>query len=60
MKILQLLSRVWNGPQNSLSGKQAEEKMVSILRNKFPKAKVVEVCDISGNDEVSMTCNLCS
>ncbi|XP_058792318.1 bolA-like protein 3 isoform X2 [Phymastichus coffea] len=43
-----LLSRVWNGPQNSLSGKQAEEKMVAILRSKFPQAKVIEVCDVSG------------
>lgn len=48
MKIFQLLSRVWNGPQNVLTGKQAEEKMTSILRNKFPKAEVIEVCDISG------------
>ena len=48
MKIFQLLSRVWNGPQNVLTGKQAEDKMVAILRTKFPKAQVIEVCDVSG------------
>ncbi|XP_008208500.1 bolA-like protein 3 [Nasonia vitripennis] len=48
IKILQLLSRVWNGPQNVLTGKQAEEKMTTLLRNKFPKAELIEVCDVSG------------
>lgn len=47
-KVFQLLSRVWNGPQNVLTGKEAEEKMVSILRDKFPEAKIIEVCDVSG------------
>lgn len=50
VKVLQLLSRVWNGPNNALTGKQAEEKMVSILRSKFPKAKAIEVCDVSGKN----------
>lgn len=50
LKMFQLLSRVWNGPQNALTGKQAEEKMTSILRNKFPKAKVIEVSDVSGKN----------
>lgn len=45
---ISLLSRVWNGPNKTLSGKEAEEKMVSILRNTFPKADVIEVTDISG------------
>ncbi|CAL7948844.1 unnamed protein product [Xylocopa violacea] len=45
---ISLLSRVWNGPNNALAGKHAEQKMISILRNKFPKAKVIEVNDVSG------------
>ena len=49
VKVLQLLSRVWNGPQSSLTGKQAEDKMISILRKTFPKAEVIEVQDVSGN-----------
>lgn len=48
MKVLQLLSRVWNGPNSALAGKHAEQKMISILRNKFPKAKLIEVNDVSG------------
>lgn len=52
VKVLQLLSRVWNGPQNVLTGKQAEEKMISILRSRFPKAQVIEVCDVSGKDQI--------
>lgn len=44
----QLLSRVWSGQSGVLAGKQAEEKMTSILRNKFPKAHTIEVNDISG------------
>ncbi|XP_043516305.1 bolA-like protein 3 isoform X1 [Frieseomelitta varia] len=46
--VLQLLSRVWNGPNRVLAGKNAEQKMISILRNKFPQAKVIEVNDVSG------------
>ncbi|KAK0181545.1 hypothetical protein PV327_003821 [Microctonus hyperodae] len=42
------LSRVWRGQSNVLAGKQAEEKMISILKNKFPKAELIEVNDISG------------
>ncbi|CAD6240863.1 GSCOCG00008966001-RA-CDS [Cotesia congregata] len=45
---LQLLSKVWSGQSGVLAGKQAEEKMTSILRNKFPKAQTIEVNDISG------------
>lgn len=47
-KVLQLLSRVWSGPNNTLAGKQAEQKMIDILRNKFPKAEIIEVTDVSG------------
>ncbi|KOC64132.1 BolA-like protein 3 [Habropoda laboriosa] len=49
MKVLQLLSRVWNGSNrsNRLAGKEAEQKMTSILRNKFPKANLIEVSDVS-------------
>ncbi|KAF7997163.1 hypothetical protein HCN44_005440 [Aphidius gifuensis] len=47
-KILQLLSRVWSGSSGVLAGKEAEIKMTTLLRNKFPKAKVIEVNDISG------------
>ncbi|XP_076750291.1 bolA-like protein 3 isoform X2 [Xylocopa sonorina] len=43
-----LLSRVWNGPNNALAGKHAEQKVLSILRNKFPKAKLINVNDVSG------------
>lgn len=50
MKVLQLLSRVWNGPSGVLAGKQAEQKMTSILRNKFPNAKLIEVSDVSGKE----------
>ncbi|XP_076665738.1 bolA-like protein 3 isoform X1 [Andrena cerasifolii] len=45
---ISLLSRVWNGPSGVLAGKQAEQKMTSILRNKFPNAKLIEVSDVSG------------
>lgn len=47
-KVLQLLSRVWSGPNGVLAGKQAEQKMIDILRNKFPKAQIIEVTDVSG------------
>ncbi|KAF7379411.1 hypothetical protein HZH68_016261 [Vespula germanica] len=45
---ISLLSRVWNGPNGALAGKQAEQKMISLLRNKFPKAQLIEVTDVSG------------
>lgn len=45
---ISLLSRVWNGPNSALAGKQAEQKMITILRDKFPKAKLIEVNDMSG------------
>ncbi|KAG7203157.1 hypothetical protein KM043_010275 [Ampulex compressa] len=45
---ISLLSRVWNGPSGVLAGKQAEQRMISLLRNKFPKAKLIEVTDVSG------------
>lgn len=45
---ISLLSRVWNGPSGALAGKDAERKMISILRNKFPNAKLIEVNDVSG------------
>ncbi|XP_003702388.1 bolA-like protein 3 isoform X1 [Megachile rotundata] len=45
---ISLLSRVWNGPNRVLAGKQAEQKMISILKNKFPNAKLIEVNDVSG------------
>lgn len=47
-KVLQLLSKVWSGPNNVLAGKKAEEKMTSILRSKFPQAQSIEVTDVSG------------
>ncbi|RLU15931.1 hypothetical protein DMN91_011688 [Ooceraea biroi] len=47
-KLLQLLSRLWNGSSGVLAGKQAEQKMISILRNRFPKAQLIEVTDMSG------------
>lgn len=47
-ELLQLLSRVWSGPVKELSGKQAEEKMTNLLREKLPQAKSIEVTDISG------------
>lgn len=47
-KLLQLLSRLWNGPNGVLAGKQAEQKMISILRNRFPQAQLIEVTDVSG------------
>jgi len=49
-KLLQLLSRLWNGPRGVLAGKQAEEKMISILRNRFPNAQLIEVTDMSGKN----------
>ncbi|XP_034935539.1 bolA-like protein 3 isoform X2 [Chelonus insularis] len=39
---------VWSGQSNVLAGKQAEEKMTTILKNKFPNAEIIEVTDISG------------
>ncbi|XP_046418635.1 bolA-like protein 3 [Neodiprion pinetum] len=45
---ISLLSRVWSGPNGALAGKQAEQKMVTILRDKFPKASLIEVTDVSG------------
>lgn len=53
-KLLQLLSRLWNGPGGALAGKQAEQKMISILRNKFPKAVLIEVTDVSGKNSCSI------
>lgn len=50
IRVFQLLSRVWSGPKNGLSGKAAEEKMISILQDKFPKAQLIEVSDVSGID----------
>ena len=47
-QVLQLLSRVWSGPTGVLAGKEAEQKMTEILRNKFPKAQFIEVTDVSG------------
>lgn len=49
-KLLQLLSRLWKGPNGVLAGKQAEQKMISILRNKFPNAQLIEVTDVSGKN----------
>ncbi|XP_011145266.1 bolA-like protein 3 isoform X1 [Harpegnathos saltator] len=45
---ISLLSRLWNGPGGVLAGKQAEQKMISILRNKLPEAVLIEVTDVSG------------
>ncbi|XP_043276799.1 bolA-like protein 3 isoform X2 [Venturia canescens] len=45
---ISLLSRVWSGPNGALAGKQAEQKMIDILRNKFPNAQTIEVTDVSG------------
>ncbi|EZA48587.1 bolA-like protein 3 [Ooceraea biroi] len=45
---ISLLSRLWNGSSGVLAGKQAEQKMISILRNRFPKAQLIEVTDMSG------------
>ncbi|XP_066594615.1 bolA-like protein 3 [Prorops nasuta] len=45
---ISLLSRVWNGPGRGLAGKEAEQKMITMLRNKFPKAQTIEVNDVSG------------
>ncbi|KAI4481650.1 hypothetical protein M0804_009171 [Polistes exclamans] len=50
-----LLSRVWNGPNGALAGKQAEQKMISLLRNKFPKAQLIEVTDVSGKQYIRHT-----
>lgn len=47
-KLLQLLSRLWNGSNGMLAGKHAEQKMISILRNRFPQAQLIEVTDVSG------------
>lgn len=47
-KALQLLTRVWSGRSSALAGKHAEDKMINILRNKFPKAQLIEVTDVSG------------
>lgn len=47
-KLLQLLTRLWNGPNGVLAGKHAEQKMISILRNRLPKAVLIEVTDVSG------------
>jgi hypothetical protein len=49
-KLLQLLSRLWNGPSGVLAGKQAEQKMISILKNRFPNAHLIEVTDMSGKN----------
>lgn len=49
-KLLQLLSRLWNGSNSVLAGKHAEQKMISILRNRFPQAQLIEVTDVSGKN----------
>lgn len=56
-KLLQLLSRLWNGPNGVLAGKQAEQKMISILRNRFPQAQLIEVTDVSGEHFFCVICN---
>ncbi|XP_011865864.1 PREDICTED: bolA-like protein 3 isoform X1 [Vollenhovia emeryi] len=43
-----LLSRLWNGSNGVLAGEHAEQKMISILRNRFPQAQLIEVTDVSG------------
>ncbi|XP_012260993.1 bolA-like protein 3 [Athalia rosae] len=45
---ISLLSRVWSGPNGALAGKESEQRMISILRDRFPKAKLIEVTDVSG------------
>ncbi|XP_029170175.1 bolA-like protein 3 [Nylanderia fulva] len=45
---ISLLSRLWNGPNGVLAGKQAEKKMISILRTRFPQAQLIEVTDVQG------------
>ncbi|XP_071567105.1 ubiquinone biosynthesis O-methyltransferase-like isoform X3 [Temnothorax nylanderi] len=45
---ISLLSRLWNGSNGVLAGKHAEQKMISILRNRFPQAQLIEVTDVSG------------
>lgn len=52
IKLLQLLSRLWNGSNGVLAGKQAEQKMISILRKKFPNAQLIEVTDVSGKNTI--------
>jgi hypothetical protein len=44
---LQLLSRLWNGPQ-AVSGNTTEKKVKDILQQQFPRAKTIDVVDISG------------
>lgn len=56
-KLLQLLSRLWNGPGGTLAGKQAEEKMISVLRNRLPRAELIEVTDVSGKNYFIL-CNI--
>lgn len=51
-KMLQLLARLWNGPGGVLAGKHAEQKMISILRNRFPEAVLIEVTDVSGKSSI--------
>ncbi|XP_012533503.2 bolA-like protein 3 [Monomorium pharaonis] len=48
IKLLQLLSRLWSGSNSKLAGKHTEQKIISILRNKFPQAQLIEVTDVSG------------
>ncbi|PNF40630.1 BolA-like protein 3 [Cryptotermes secundus] len=43
----QLLSRLWNGPQ-AVSGNTTEKKVKEILQQQFPRAKTIDVVDISG------------
>lgn len=42
-----LLSRLWNGPQ-AVSGNTTEKKIKDILQQHFPRAKTIDVVDISG------------
>ncbi|KAF4520319.1 hypothetical protein B566_EDAN004379 [Ephemera danica] len=45
---ISLLSKLWNGPQASAGGIEAERRLQEILQKSFPKAQTVQVSDISG------------
>ncbi|XP_039303175.1 bolA-like protein 3 [Solenopsis invicta] len=52
------ISRLWNGSNGLLTGKHAEQKMISILRNRFPSAQLIKVALVSGRCSAMLDINV--
>ncbi|CAB3372810.1 Hypothetical predicted protein [Cloeon dipterum] len=45
---ISILSQLWNGPQVTAGGVEAERRLQNLLQRAFPAAKDIQVADISG------------